>query len=44
MLKDGLTNVHDEERSGRPSAVSDELVQNVDKKMCERRRFVISET
>jgi hypothetical protein len=32
MFKDGRTNVYDEERSGRPSAVSDGLVQSVDQK------------
>jgi hypothetical protein len=42
MFKDGRTNVHDEERSGRPSVVSDDLVQSVDQKICERRRFTIS--
>jgi hypothetical protein len=26
MFKDGRTNVHDEERSGQPSVVSDDLV------------------
>jgi transposase len=31
MFKDGRTNVHDEERSGRPSVVSDDLVQTVAK-------------
>jgi transposase len=30
MFKDGPTNVHDEERSGRPSVVSDDLVHSVD--------------
>jgi transposase len=43
MFKDGRINVHDEERSGRPSVVSDDLVQNVDQEICERRRFTISE-
>jgi transposase len=43
MFKDGTTNVHDEERSGRPSVVSDDLVQSVDQKICERRHFTISE-
>jgi hypothetical protein len=43
MFRDGQTNVHDEERSGRPSVVSDDLVQSVDHKICERRRFTISE-
>jgi hypothetical protein len=38
----GEQNVHDEERSGRPSAVSDDLVQRVDQKICESRRFTIS--
>jgi hypothetical protein len=31
MFKDGRTNVHDEERSGRPSVVSDVFVQSVEK-------------
>jgi hypothetical protein len=32
MFKNGLTNVHDEVRSDRPSVVSDDLIQSVDKK------------
>jgi hypothetical protein len=32
MIKDGRTNVHDVKRSGRPSVVSDDLVQSVDQK------------
>jgi transposase len=32
MFKDGRTNIQDEERSGGPSVVSDDLVQNVDEK------------
>jgi hypothetical protein len=43
MFKDGRTNVHDKERSGRPSVMSDDLVQSVDQKILERRRFTISE-
>jgi hypothetical protein len=43
VFKDGRTNVHDEDRSGRPSVVSEDLVQSVDQKICERRRFTISE-
>jgi hypothetical protein len=43
MFIDGRTNVHDKERSGRPSVVSDDLVQRVDQQICERRRFTISE-
>jgi transposase len=35
MFRDGRTDVHGERRSGRPSVVSDDLVQNVDQKICE---------
>jgi hypothetical protein len=43
-FKDGRTNnVHDEERSGRASVVSDDLVQSVDQKVSERWSFTISE-
>jgi hypothetical protein len=43
MFKDGQTNVYDEERSGQPSVVSDDLVQSVDQKIFDRWRFIISE-
>jgi hypothetical protein len=43
MFKDGRTNVHNEERSGWPSVLSDALVQSFDQKICERRHFTISE-
>jgi transposase len=43
MFKDGRTDVHDEEGSGRPSVVRDDLVQSVDQIICERWRFTISE-
>jgi transposase len=43
MFEDGQTDVHDEERSGQPSVVRDDLVQSVDQKTCERWRFTISE-
>jgi hypothetical protein len=33
--------MHDEERSGQPSVVSDDLVQNVNKKFCEIGRITI---
>ena len=36
------TNVHDEERSGRPSVQTDDLVQQVDEKVRVDRRFTIS--
>jgi hypothetical protein len=42
MFKDGQTNVHDEEKSGLPSVVNDDLVQSVDQKVCERWCFTIS--
>ncbi|GFU79334.1 HTH_48 domain-containing protein [Trichonephila clavipes] len=41
-FKDGPTNIHDEERIGRPSVITDELIQKVDCKVKENRRFVIS--
>jgi hypothetical protein len=40
---DGRTKVHDEEQCGRPSVVSDDLVQSVDQNICEIQRFTISE-
>jgi hypothetical protein len=39
----GRTNVQDEERSGRLSVVSDDLVQSVEQEVCKRQRFTISE-
>ncbi|GFU89680.1 histone-lysine N-methyltransferase SETMAR [Trichonephila clavipes] len=41
-FKDGRTNIHDEERSGRPSVITDEQIQKVDCKVKENRRFTIS--
>ena len=41
-FKDGRKNVHDEERSGRPSVISYDLLQNVDEKLKMNRRFTIS--
>jgi hypothetical protein len=41
--KDGRRNVHDKERSGRPSVVSDDFVLSADQNICERRHFTISE-
>ncbi|KAG8226287.1 hypothetical protein J437_LFUL002726 [Ladona fulva] len=43
LFKSGRENIHDEERSGRPSLVTDELVQKIDGKVRENRRFTISE-
>ncbi|GBN61860.1 hypothetical protein AVEN_52338-1 [Araneus ventricosus] len=41
QFNDGRTNVHDEERSGRPSVVNDGLVAKVNEKIRENRRFTI---
>ncbi|GFY19458.1 HTH_48 domain-containing protein [Trichonephila clavipes] len=36
-FKDGRTHIHDEERSGKPSVITDELIQKVDCKVKENR-------
>ncbi|GFY26728.1 HTH_48 domain-containing protein [Trichonephila clavipes] len=41
-FKDGHTNIHDEEQSRRSSVITDELIQKVDCKVKESRRFMIS--
>ncbi|GBM78313.1 hypothetical protein AVEN_139728-1 [Araneus ventricosus] len=41
-FKDDPTNANDEERSGRPSVVTEDSVQKVDGKIRENRRFTIS--
>jgi hypothetical protein len=43
MFKQGRKDVHNEERGGRPYVVSDDLVQSVSHKICERWRLTISE-
>jgi hypothetical protein len=43
MFRNGRTNVHDDERSGQPSVVNDDLVQTVNKKIIENWHFTISE-
>ncbi|GBM37056.1 hypothetical protein AVEN_228075-1 [Araneus ventricosus] len=40
-FKYGHTNVHDEERSGRPSVITEDLVQKVDRKVRKNKRFTI---
>ncbi|GBM89515.1 hypothetical protein AVEN_15320-1 [Araneus ventricosus] len=40
--KNGRTNVHDEERSGRPSVITEDLAHKADGKLRENRRFMIS--
>ncbi|GFT34806.1 HTH_48 domain-containing protein [Trichonephila clavipes] len=41
-FKDKRTNVNDEERSRRPSVITDDLIQAVETKIREKRRFTIS--
>ncbi|GFW36388.1 origin recognition complex subunit 2 [Trichonephila clavipes] len=41
-FKDGRENVHDEPRPGQPSVITDDLVNAVDEKIREDRRFTIS--
>ncbi|GBL96704.1 hypothetical protein AVEN_111844-1 [Araneus ventricosus] len=41
-FKNGHTNVYDEERNGRPSVITEDLVKKVDGKVRENRRFTIS--
>ena len=40
---DGRTDVHDEGGQGRPSLVTDDLVQHINKVVHEQRQFTISE-
>jgi len=42
MLSEGRENLHDEERSGRPSLVNDDLVRKVNERVRDDRRFTIS--
>ena len=43
MLGNGRTDVHDAERSGRPSVITDALKQNVNRIIRENRHFTITE-
>jgi len=43
MFNEGRQNVHDEERSGRPSLVNDDLVGEVNERVRDDRRFTISD-
>jgi len=43
MFKNGRTNVYNEERSGRPTILTDELVAKINEKTHENRRFTIME-
>jgi len=42
-FNEGQENVHNETRSGRPSLVNDDLVRKVNKRVCDDRRFTISD-
>lgn len=42
MFNQGRTSVHDEERSGRPSLVTEELKKKVDDRIQENRRFTLT--
>lgn len=41
-FKTGRTNVHDEDHSGKPTLVTDELVKKNNDKISENRRFMIT--
>jgi len=43
LFKEGRTNVHEEERSGRPSVITDDLAEKVNTTIRGNRRFTISE-
>jgi len=43
MFSEGQENVHDEARSGRPSLVNDDWVRRVNERLCDDRRFTISD-
>jgi len=43
LFEEGRTNVHDEERRGRPSVITDDLAENVYTTIRGNRRFTISE-
>jgi transposase len=43
MFSEGRTNVHDEDRSGRPSLVTADLLDQVNEKIRENRRFTTCE-
>jgi hypothetical protein len=43
MFSEGRTNVHDDDRSGLPSLVTADLLNQTDEKIRENRRFALSE-
>jgi transposase len=44
MFSEGRTNVHDDDRSGRPSLVTADLLDQVNEKIRENRRFTFFST
>ena len=42
QFSEGRQSVHDEERSGRPSLINDDLVELVRQRIMENRRFTIT--
>jgi histone-lysine N-methyltransferase SETMAR len=43
LFKEGRTDIHDEARSGRPSAISDELVQKIEEQLRNDRRVTLDD-
>ena len=43
QFSEGRTDVHEEQRSGRPSLISDDLLQEIEGEMCTNRRVTIRE-
>ena len=43
MFNEGRENVHDEARMSRPSLANDDLVREVNERVCDDRRFTISD-
>jgi hypothetical protein len=43
MLNEGTTNVHDEERSGRPSLITEDLIKQIDEQIRQDRRSTLDE-
>lgn len=43
LFQEGRTNVHDEPKSGRPSVITDDLVNQINEKVRENRKFTITD-
>ncbi|KAG5324833.1 SETMR methyltransferase, partial [Pseudoatta argentina] len=42
-FKNGRTSVHDDQRSGRPSILTDDIVENIENALCDDRRLTVDE-